>query len=595
MSNTSSVVTFVTAYMNIYPNNRLGSRDMIWRFEQFAKIAQTGIQLCVYVDESSVSLLDQFMVTYPNVRRMRVFKNITDTWVYQQWRPYRNMHAGTTHQGLPRHRNVQKDTLEYMTLMHTKMECMMDAMKVNPWNSTHFAWIDFNVAHVFRDVAGSQAQLRAMASNVWKRTFLAIPGCWQPLPSPMDAGAITGIIHAIHWRFCGGFFLGDIGTMAEFCRLYTTWFPKFLAEYNQMTWEVNFWAWMESKIDNWTPNWYAADHNDSILEVPAEWWSMCLAKDVGSYTEVAHECPELGSDFHASSASIVPMSWAGGGGYWMNTRYVNYTLADNGGYLFPNSSDRTIHTRNVCSRLDQTMTAVEHFEMRNPDTLVSIPDCEYQGVEDIRLWLDSTGQVCYVGTSVNYTRDGASGGAGKGRILRGVYDVMGRALTATTVVQPPTDTPCEKNWCPLPGDKLLYRCSDMTVGHVELGTGQFVVDATREIKSPWFDQFRGSTYFRTSLDYPGALVGLVHFSVHEWPRQYYHVLLLLDAETLRPIRRSQPFTFLRRTNIEFCIGMLETRAVDGTGGCYHFWVSQYDREPRKVTVATADLPLSVVL
>jgi hypothetical protein len=106
-----------------------------------------------------------------------------------------------------------------------------------------------------------------------------------------------------------------------------------------------------------------------------------------------------------------------------------------------------------------------------------------------------------------------------------------------------------------------------------------------------FQKIRGSTLF---TEVEEGLLGVVHYSEERSPRNYYHMLVLLNKETFRPIAMSAPFVF-GRIGIEFCIGMLETRGVDGTGGCYHFWVSQYDREPRKVTVATADLPLSVVL
>jgi len=586
-----SAVTFVTAYMNIYPNNRLGSRDMMWRFDQFTKIAQTGIQLCVYVDESSTELLDQFIAVYPNVRRMKVFNNIQDTWVYRQWRPYRNMHIGNPSQGLPRHRNVQKDTLEYMILMHTKMECILDAIQANPWKSTHFAWIDFNVAHVFKDTPACQSQLRAISSNRWKKQFLAIPGCWPAMETPFTPSAMSSIVNQIHWRFCGGFFLGDLTSMNQFCRLYYAHFPKFLAEFNRMTWEVNFWSWMEGKIPEWKPQWYAADHNDTILHVPPEWWSMCLSADVGSYTSIAWGPPSLGDDFHATSASVTPGRWGdteGNSGYWVNTRYVNYVLADNGGYIFPDDS-HVIVTRNICSRLDSAMVAQEHFEMSDPTALASFT-CNYRGVEDIRIWVDSDNLFYYVGTSVNYSPEG------KGRILKGRYDVATRGLVDTVVVDPPTDTACEKNWMPLvPGNRILYRCSDMSIGHLEwgggAGKGQLVIDSTQEVKVPWLDRLRGSSYFRESLAYPGAWVGVVHFSVNEWPRNYYHMLILLDGETMRPVRRSQPFTFFRPANIEFCIGMIETRGTGGAPGVYHFWVSQYDRDPMHVSLNVTDLPL----
>ena len=591
--------------MNIYPKEHMGKRDMVWRFEQFAKIAETGIQLCVYVDESSVELLDQFITLYPNVRRMRVYKNVADTWVNSMWRPYRNMHMNAPHQGLPNQRNKSKDTYEYIALMHTKMECMTHAMKHNPWSSTHFSWVDFNVAHIFQNIPACQSKLRALSSNAWTvaRPFLAMPGCWPALPVPMDTATMSTITNAIHWRFCGGFFLGDMQSVAKFCSLYHRYLPDFFAEYNRMTWEVNFWAWLEHKVVDWTPNWYAADHNDSMLNVPAEWWSMCLAEDVGSYTSHSHVCPDLGNDFHPMSASIVPYvadeSSGGESGYWVNTRYVNYQLTENGSYTF-HHPDRKIVTRNMCSRLDVNMVPQEFFEMANPDDLTS-RECAIEGVEDVRLYpddaVDHAGvgrgrRIYYMGSTVNYAPEGRT------RIVRGIYDVGARRLTHNEILEPPTDTTCEKNWTPLSfpdsqmGNNIVYEWSKVTVGRVD-ANGKFRVPTTAtatsaSTTSPWLSKFRGSTYFRESRAYPDHLVGLVHFSEHEFPRHYYHVLMLLDRKTLRPWKHSRPFSFCHRTCIEFCIGMIETEDER-----YHFWISQHDRDPLRVSVSVADVPLNL--
>lgn len=44
--------------------------------------------------------------------------------------------------------NVDKDTVPYHILNWSKLSLVHDASKVNFWKSTHFAWIDFGLAHV---------------------------------------------------------------------------------------------------------------------------------------------------------------------------------------------------------------------------------------------------------------------------------------------------------------------------------------------------------------------------------------------------------------------------------------------------------------
>ena len=585
----ASCVTFVTVYMNIYQKSDEGQRDMAWRFQQFAKIAETGIQLCVYVDESSEELLGQFITLYPNIRKMRTWKNIQETWVHGICRTYSLQ--------LPTHRNKQKDTYEYMALMHTKMECMSDAIQTNPFGSTHFSWIDFNIAHIFKNMLASQAQLKSISANQWSsvgtttpsvsQSFLAMPGCWPELPTPLKEPYTNTILNTIHWRFCGGFFMGDKTSVSEFCTLYQTHFPLFLKEHSKMIWEVNFWTWMESKIVKWKPQWYAADHNDSILHIPMDYWTMCLADTIRSYTCIPLDMPFLETDFFPMSSSVTPCSDNINDGYWMNTRYVNYRLADNGSYIFYHPGNKIV-TKNLCTRLDKDLNMMEFFYMANPTDLVS-RECNFDGIEDIRIWYKKNEQkIYYVGSSVNYAPDKRT------RIVTGEYNIAQRKLCNNIVVEPPTDTWCEKKWCPIMDSsptnpqKFLYQCSDMTMCHI--ASGKLVIDSQQSDTPSWLSSCRGSTYFRESLVHPGYWVGLVHYSRNEWPRHYYHILVLLDQKTWlegkmsSTVKFSQPFSFCKPTTIEFCIGFIET------GDKYHFWVSQYDREPVRISVDVCDLP-----
>jgi hypothetical protein len=50
----------------------------------------------------------------------------------------------------------------------------------------------------------------------------------------------------------------------------------FLETHRKLIWEVNFWAWLEAK-DYWKPKWYSADHNDSIFNIPTQYYANRLA------------------------------------------------------------------------------------------------------------------------------------------------------------------------------------------------------------------------------------------------------------------------------------------------------------------------------
>ena len=85
-----------------------------------------------------------------------------------------------------------------------------------------------------------------------------------------------------------------------------------------------------------------------------------------------------------------------------------------------------------------------------------------------------------------------------------------------------------------------------------------------------FQHMKGSSPF---IDFgPDELVGVVHFSEDTKPRSYFHMMVVLDKHSLRPLPYIKPFVF-EAVGIEFCIGF---RIHNGN---YEFWISRMDREP----------------
>jgi hypothetical protein len=155
-------------------------------------------------------------------------------------------------------RNTNKDTYRYMMLINSKVEYLFRTTQNNPFNTGHFAWIDFGLFHIIRDYEAAQKKLYRIATTEYKIGSLMIPGCWQK-GQP--------IIDRINWRFCGGFLLGCREEIVRFYNTYLGQLKIFLDIYGILVWEVNFWAWLESNAKI-TVSWYLADHNDSMLDIP---------------------------------------------------------------------------------------------------------------------------------------------------------------------------------------------------------------------------------------------------------------------------------------------------------------------------------------
>ena len=77
----------------------------------------------------------------------------------------------------------------------------------------------------------------------------------------------------------------------------------------------------------------------------------------------------------------------------------------------------------------------------------------------------------------------------------------------------------------------------------------------------------------------------MHFSEDHNPRHYYHILVLLEKETFRPLKYSNCFCF-KGLGVEFCIGFSDEMESE-----YVFWTSQMDREPMTVFIPKYEIPL----
>ena len=243
----SSPVTLVTAFLALHEDRGSDkSPDRCW--DLFRQLVATGLPIVLYTSPEYAS---QASALPPSVH-VRILE-LKDTLTAQCVASHLPLSVPTTN--APHH-----DTLAFMTLMNAKTELVGRVAKENPFNSTHIGWIDFSICHVFHAAEPTLGRLRTYCSSALRSPMLAMPGCWP-------AGAHS-YAHAVAWRFCGGFFLGDLASVQSFCTLHADKFPLWLKATKTLVWEVNIWAWMEATTA-WRPDWFAADHNDTIVAVPS--------------------------------------------------------------------------------------------------------------------------------------------------------------------------------------------------------------------------------------------------------------------------------------------------------------------------------------
>lgn len=253
----ASTITFVTAFMDLgqtnifFDNNPLREKTIEKRIEYFKILAKTGLPIALFVCPNFAHIANQLINEFKNVKLISIIE-LKNTWTYN---------VVSKINELPSYRDTKKDSFEFLTLMNAKIEFTNYVTYINPFNTTHFAWIDFNVCHILKNTELTLQSLVMYTHNTLQTPLLLIPGCWEKQSSDRD------FVNKIIWRFCGGLFIGDIGSIQDFFNRTLVEFPNFINEYKKLTWEVNFWSWLESKTD-WSPQWFYAGHDDTMLLLP---------------------------------------------------------------------------------------------------------------------------------------------------------------------------------------------------------------------------------------------------------------------------------------------------------------------------------------
>ena len=558
--------TFVTSFIDLKNDCQ---KSINWRFDKFMEIVKSGIPLCVYVDNSTImqELLKQ-TETYQNVKIINDFY-IDKTFCHQ------TITTSDDPIQIPEIRNQEKDIKDYMLLMNSKVDLMHRTVLSNPWSTTFFAWIDFSIFHISQNYDEFKQGLQRLCYLKSTDSFIAIPGCTDPISK--DDNFTRNIL----WRFCGGFFLGNKDSIVELYELQLKYFPIFIDKYKTLVWEVNFWAWLEVNTD-WKPNWYKADHNDSIIQIPSEFYATSLSKldytkNIYDYP-IINEVTDINGYYIPCSASYIFYK----GQHILNTRYINYTIQDKH-FIFHyfHQGYGIIITKNYFSFLDSNLIPINYQEIEDPPTSNGIMG--YNGIEDIRLY-NYLDEIRFIGTSMSHSTHNHEA---RNLIVTGKYDHIALKMTDCQMIEAPTYSRCEKNWTPvirtingIETEHFIYKWSPMQIGQIQ--DERLIIDTEYIIRSHIFSKFKGSTLF---VKWGEVLIGVVHYSEGEnLDRKYFHVLVMLDAITLKPLKYSNNFYFGTQPGIEFCIGFA---IIDMK---YHFWISQNDKDPMKMSVAMNVLP-----
>lgn len=236
--------TFVTAFLDLR-EDRSKDKSVETCFGHFQTLITTGVRVHAFISRCYQDLV-------PEAENLTVeFLELEDL---DTWRALQDTNYAVPETNAPHH-----DTANFMILMNSKIELVH--LAAARWPGNHFAWIDFSIFHVFRDPVASAKRLQALAAAALPKTYIAFPGCWSKQPVE------PALFERVHWRFCGGFFIGDTESLSKLHDLYLEHFRQIVLQRQRLVWEVNIWSLLESEHE-FNFGWYRADHNDSIIAAP---------------------------------------------------------------------------------------------------------------------------------------------------------------------------------------------------------------------------------------------------------------------------------------------------------------------------------------
>ena len=266
-------LTLVTSLLNYY-HTPLPSRTLTRRLTFLRKLMEPEVPLVIYVSpDLGQPLHDYIQEHFPHNNHIRMVclqKPLFES-------SYAFLVAKQFQLDLPKERLPPKDTWEYLCYLHSKIGFIHHVATSNPFHTAHMAWLDCDIARMWRDVPQCQRCLRHLHTHglqpvrelpptetapgrpITSENELYIPSCWS-----YEKRSMAAFRDRVCWRFMTNFFLGTTVSIQRLYRLYTEHYEAFLKKNSVLPWDMNFWAYLEQETD-WAPIAYRADHNDSML------------------------------------------------------------------------------------------------------------------------------------------------------------------------------------------------------------------------------------------------------------------------------------------------------------------------------------------
>jgi len=230
------------------------------------------------------------------------------------------------------------------------------------------------------------------------------------------------------------------------------------------------------------------------------------------------------------------------GELYLNVRYVNYTIDENGNYI----NKDTIHTINQLSIIDTTYPDEWHLKQTNEIKYNTKLDNVYVGLEDIRLLNYNNTLLYNCNRGLDYHRI---------KVEHGEIDPTTGKTNHSRILVKEDEQAVEKNWVLFEAAHQLfciYEWYPLSIGTIKDNNYNTIY---KNPMPPFFKHVRGSTNGTPFVNDLGEteLWFLCHTVSYESRRYYYHLFVCLDADTMTLKKYTPWFTF-EKNPVEYTLG-----------------------------------------
>ncbi len=224
----------------------------------------------------------------------------------------------------------------------------------------------------------------------------------------------------------------------------------------------------------------------------------------------------------------------------VNVRYVNYKIDENGNYL---NKDKiiTINRMGYIELVEGKWKVKKIVELQHDKSI----DNNYVGIEDVRLFK--------IGDSLYYN---GNRGLNNGNMVVEMGNIdQNSHKVSYDLLKIDNQKMVEKNWVLLPNKnteqiKMIYGWSPLRIGNII--DGNFITTNLFENVPRFFENLRGST---NGLLIDNEIWLLCHSVSYEERRYYYHIMIVLDAETYN-LKSYNPYFTFEGEKVEYSLGLV---------------------------------------